>query len=159
MHWTLLDSHAGLAAATPSCGRPEETKKSNHAKGRQTWSDPSAPEIQHSQPHSGSAPVHFSKGSILNHEKGRQTPTGVGRTPPRVEIQICITILRSRLFTPTPNNTHDLSPHIADDDSHPAALGGGVRCARQRGILGLCSISRIPIQSAASPAVPASHFV
>jgi len=39
------------------------------------------PEIQHSQPNSGSAPVHFEEGSTLNHGKARANVGG----PPRVE--------------------------------------------------------------------------
>jgi hypothetical protein len=32
------------------------------------------PPIQHSQPNSGSAPVHFEEGSTLNHGKGGKVP-------------------------------------------------------------------------------------
>ena len=64
-----------------SSGRPEGTKNRIMQKERQTWSDPSSPEIQHSQPNSGSAPVHFEEGSTLNHGKARANVDG----PPRVE--------------------------------------------------------------------------
>ena len=145
-----------------SSGRPEGTKNRIMQKERQTWSDPSSPEIQRSQPNSGSAPVHFRRGVDIESWKS----AGKRRRTPELKIQICITNLRSRLFNPTPNITNSHLHLCADDDSLPAevwavvrgARGSAARC-RQREALGLCSVSSISIRSAAGPAVPASPFV
>ena len=167
MHWTFVGlSHAGLPLAGGDAGAPADDqrgRKIEFLRRRQTWSDPSG---RRNSTFTTTLRFHtsvFRRGRHIEFLKKAANADGVGRTPPRLEIQICRTNPRSPIFDPTPNNTHDLSPPPADDDSHPAAVvcgarGSGARC-RQREALGRCRISRISIQSVAGPAVPASPFV
>jgi hypothetical protein len=158
-----IDSHAGLAAATPEQRTARGDEKSNHAKRRQTWSGPSVPRNSTFTTKLRFCTSAFRRGVDIESWKSAGKRR---RTTPELKIQICITNLRSRLFNPTPNITISHLHLCADDDSLPAAVwavvrgarGSAARC-RQREALGLCSVSSISIRSAAGPAVPASPFV
>ena len=157
-----IDSHAGLAAATPQQRTARGDEKSNHAKRAANVERPLLPRNSTFTTKLRFCTSAFRRGVDIESWKS----AGKRRRTPELKIQICITNLRSRLFNPTPNITNSHLHLCADDDSLPAevwavvrgARGSAARC-RQREALGLCSVSSISIRSAAGPAVPASPFV
>ena len=126
-----IDSHAGLAAATPEQRTARGDEKSNHAKRRQTWSDPSVPRNSTFTTKLRFCTSAFRRGVDIESWKSAGKRR---RTTPQLKIQICITNLRSRLFNPTPNITISHLHLCAMTVSQPR-FGPGMRCARQRGTL------------------------